>query len=311
MTSNTTSASRSPLKVFFVLAFGITWLGWVPGLLLANQNGWMMPSFSNYAEFIDTGIQSPEHQWLSIAFSLAVYGPLIGTLAATAMEGGSGGLKNLWQRITKLNIECRWYLYAIGMVLAFVLVPLLIFGLAGGFNPIGYALPYIGLVILVQLFTSGLGEEPGWRGYLLPRLQANVDHTNEKKRYSYIWTLGLIWAIWHYPITALQTLGMMQDFTVPQIVITIIISLAGQTMSIIGISYLYVWLYNNTQSVFLMMVFHALANVFTIWALSFLVQPQSAGLIIALMPWAIVLVLERVLGKENFPGPAPTFNKFH
>ena len=52
------------------------------------------------------------------------------------------------------------------------------------------------------------------------------------------------------------------------------------------------------------MVFHALTNVFNVLVLSYLAQPQSAGLFIALMPWAIVLILERVLGKEKFPGPA-------
>jgi membrane protease YdiL (CAAX protease family) len=303
MTKKSTSSTRKSITVFVLLAFGITWLGWVPGLLVANQQGWMMPSFSNYADFFEIGFQSSKHQWLSIAFSLAVYGPLIGALVATTMEQGKAGLAALWQRMTKFKIEGRWYLYAFGIVLTLVLIPLLIFGLTGGFAPSRYILPYVGLVILIQILTSGLGEEPGWRGYLLPRLQANADHSNEKKRYNYIWTLGFIWAIWHYPITALQTLGMMQDVTVPQIVITIIMSLAGQTMSIIGISYLYVWLYNNTQSVFLMMVFHALTNVFNVWALSFLAQPQSASLLIALMPWAIVMILERVFGKENFPGP--------
>ena len=65
---------------------GITWLGWMPGLLIANQNGWIMPTFSNYAEFFSAGIQSPQHLWLSIAFSVAVYGPLIGGIVATAIE---------------------------------------------------------------------------------------------------------------------------------------------------------------------------------------------------------------------------------
>jgi membrane protease YdiL (CAAX protease family) len=302
MAGKTTAQKQKSLIVFLSLAMGITWLGWIPSLLIANRNGWMMPTFSNYAEFFSAGIQSYQHLWLSIAFSVAVYGPLIGGLVATAMDQGKSGFTKLWQRVIRFNIDGRWYLYAIGMALLLVLIPLLIFGISSGFTHSNYTLPYVGIVLIVQVFTSGLGEEPGWRGYLLPRLQANADHGNEKKRYNYIWILGLIWAIWHYPITALQTLGMMHDVTVPQIIITIIISLAGQTMSIIGISYLYVWLYNNTRSIFLMMVFHALTNVFNVWAISYLAQPQSAGLLIALMPWAIVLILERVLGKENFPG---------
>ncbi len=75
MTDKSTSRNRKSLIVFISLAMGITWLGWIPGLLIANQNGWIMPTFSNYAEFFSAGIQSPQHLWLSIAFSVAVYGP--------------------------------------------------------------------------------------------------------------------------------------------------------------------------------------------------------------------------------------------
>lgn len=74
MTKKSTSSTRKSITMFVLLAFGIIWLGWVPGLLAANQQGWMMPSFSNYADFFEVGIQSSKHLWLSIAFSLAVFG---------------------------------------------------------------------------------------------------------------------------------------------------------------------------------------------------------------------------------------------
>jgi hypothetical protein len=49
-------------------------------------------------------------------------------------------------------------------------------------------------------------------------------------------------------------------------------------------------------------VFHAFGNIFPVWLLSFLVAPQAAGLFIALMPWAIVVFMQKRLGKENFLG---------
>jgi membrane protease YdiL (CAAX protease family) len=73
-------------------------------------------------------------------------------------------------------------------------------------------------------------------------------------------------------------------------------------MAIIGETHIYVWLYNKTQSVFLSIVFHAFSNIFVTWLSSFLVAPQAAGLAIALMPWVIVVVMQKRLGKENFPG---------
>lgn len=114
--------------------------------------------------------------------------------------------------------------------------------------------------------------------------------------------LGLIWAVWHYPLVAIQTLSMMYDVTVPQMVITIIMSLAGQTMALIGIAFIYVWLYNKTQSIFLMMVFHALSNTLSMWLTSFLAEPQVVTLLIALMPWALVIFMQKRIGKELFPG---------
>ena len=67
------------------------------------------------------------------------------------------------------------------MALMLVMLPLLLFGITSGFTPSSFTLPYVGLVILVQVFTSGLGEEPGWRGFLLPRLQASADFSDERK----------------------------------------------------------------------------------------------------------------------------------
>jgi membrane protease YdiL (CAAX protease family) len=43
---------------------------------------------------------------------------------------------------------------------------------------------------------TGLGEEIGWRGYLLPRL------TKAKVRFPLFWT-GVIWATWHMPFVLL------------------------------------------------------------------------------------------------------------
>ena len=157
-------------------------------------------------------------------------------------------------------------------------------------------LQYILFVFVVQILTSGLGEEPGWRGFLLPRLQARI--SGEK----YVWILGLIWAVWHYPLVIFQTMSMMQNVTAPQMVITIIMALAGQTMALIGISFIYVWLYNQTRSVFLMIVFHALSNTFTSWLTSYLAEPQAVSIFMALMPWAIVVLMQKRLGKEQFPG---------
>ena len=86
-----------------------------------------------------------------------------------------------------------------------------------------------------------------------------------------------------------------------QQVVGSVFSLAGPTMSIIGITFLYVWIINRTGSVFLAIVFHALTNTLNYYLLSFLEEPGAATLVAALMPWIIVVILQRRLGKDVFP----------
>lgn len=252
------------------------------------------------AALLKSGFANTQHLWLAIVFQLGVFGPLIGGLVATWMDSGRNGLADLWSRMTRWNINGRWYLIALAIAFLISGIPIGIFGLAGGFKPSTIALSYILLAILSQLLSSGLGEEPGWRGFLLPRLQSRFKGEDS------IWVLGLIWAVWHYPVTILYTLPMMQKITMPQTVIMIVLALAGQTMSLIGMAFIYTWLYNQTKSIFLMIVFHALSNIFNYWLPSFLVNPQAVGLLPALMPWVIILFLNKILGKDWLSGKEKT-----
>ena len=86
-------------------------------------------------------------------------------------------------------------------------------------------------------------------------------------------------------------------------IFSVIYALAGNTMSIIGLTYIYVWLNNNTKSVFLAILFHAVVNVMiTVLLASIEGFNPLVTLIIALMPWAVVIVMKKMLGKEKFPG---------
>jgi membrane protease YdiL (CAAX protease family) len=297
--NNSNSFHKNSLIVYLLLAIGITWLCWLPGLIIGYQQGYMMPNFDTYHLLFESGFENTEHILLAILFFLGVYGPLIAGLVATWMDSGREGLSDLWRRIAKWRIERKWYLYALIITFLLAAVPAAIFGLLGGFTPSSQALFYILGLFLAQILRSGLGEEPGWRGFLLPRFKARTQGNK------YIWKSGLVWSIWHYPIIIAQALNMMQDVTVPQMLIVILLQLAVNAMALIGLTYIYAWLYNNTLSVFLCIVFHALSNLFVFWFSSFLAAPQMAGLAIALMPWVVVIFMQRRLGKDRFPGPQP------
>jgi membrane protease YdiL (CAAX protease family) len=117
-----------------------------------------------------------------------------------------------------------------------------------------------------------------------------------------VWLLGLIWSVWHYPFSIYSTLVSVQADVPPAAVgITIVSALAGQTMSLIAMTYLYTWMYNHTESVFLAILFHALSNLMPLVFVTGM--GMTVNLLLALTPWLVVFVLERIIGKDRFPGP--------
>ena len=293
--------TRHPIAAYLAIAYGITWLGWIPAIIISSKHNYLLPTLEGFAEFVQAGISDTNQLLVAVAFQLAVFGPLIGALIVTRLATGKQGIHELWGRIFKIRIGGRWYLNALLIALALAVIPFILVILIRlvGFSSVGLLAlaPFILPLLLWQVLTSGFGEEPGWRGFLLPKLQARFG--GEK----YIWYLGLAWAGWHYPFTAYHTILSMVDVPVPAMIVTVIMALAGNTMSIIGMTYIYVWLNNNTKSVFLAILFHAVTNTANTVVFASLdgFHPLMA-IIIGITPWVVVVVMKKVLGKDKFPG---------
>lgn len=290
------SQQQKSIFLFIIIAFGITWLCWIPALAGSARQGFDLPMVNNFANQTDRSMLTSQQRLLTGMFNFAVYGPLVAALALTLWEAGKAGLMDLLKRVVKFRVSLKWYGVVIGLALFIPLVPWLLSQLTGQPQTGGFAwsFPLIAVLFLRQVLTSGLGEEPGWRGYLLPRLQAAYGSGKA------VWILGIIWAVWHYPITIFDTLSNMTEVPLPAMVITLLVALAGQTISLIGMTYLYVWIYNATGSVWLAILFHALSN--TIPAVLLAGISPTFSILMAAIPWLVVFVLEKVLGKESFPG---------
>ncbi|HPP63856.1 MAG TPA: type II CAAX endopeptidase family protein [Anaerolineales bacterium] len=103
--------------------------------------------------------------------------------------------------------------------------------------------PLLALVLpwlIFEILTNG--EEWGWRGYVLPRLQAKYNALTASL------IVGVIWSVWHLP----KFLGAgMNDER----------SFAWFTVAHLALAVLYTWLYNNTRgSILLVVLFHATGN---------------------------------------------------
>ena len=73
-------------------------------------------------------------------------------------------------------------------------------------------------MVALQLVTGAVGEELGWRGYLLPRLARRVGHTGAAL------IMAVLWALWHLP--AFFTPGMPHQM-MPMMLVLLFIAAFG------------------------------------------------------------------------------------
>ena len=130
-----------------------------------------------------------------------------------------------------------------------------------------YLLLALFLFRLINPMDGPMGEEPGWRGFALPRLQAN--------RSPLVATLilGVIVAAWHLPLVFLPG----EDFSP--------VFLLGS----VGITFMYTWIYNHTGgSVLMTIIAHAAQGVIAFAALGFIGSEETRA--VAIFTAVIVLV---------------------
>lgn len=163
---------RHSLWLFVALAYAITWSLWLPVEFFAARRGYILPNPATLMELIKTGFQDRTHIWLSI-ISMLTDGPMLAAIIILAWESGRTGLRDLWQQSTHWRIGGRWYLIMLSLVLA-IYAPSAILGLLRGpvptLNQVLAPLVWVLPLFLFTVVASGT-EEPGWRGYALPKLQ--------------------------------------------------------------------------------------------------------------------------------------------
>jgi membrane protease YdiL (CAAX protease family) len=204
--------ARHDLAAFFVLAFLFSWYPWVIAVVRGTVSG-----------------PNP-------------LGPLIAALIVAGLAEGRSGMRSLLGRIVRARIGFSSYAIIFGLPILLCAIAATIMAVFGQ----RIALPTAAAVrelperFLFILLFIGLGEEPGWRGFALPRLQRT--HTP----FAASLILAPIWALWHLPL-------MGNEFPAP-IIPTFLISLLGGTL-------IQTWLFNRTKgSVFAQMLFHATVN---------------------------------------------------
>jgi membrane protease YdiL (CAAX protease family) len=277
---------RYPLVIFFILACVISWAIMVPAFIISEQRGYLLPGSTTFGALTRTGFQDQSHILLAIFGSFSSYGPLI---AAVIMAGLEGTLRDWWTRVTYWRVGARGYLDLLLLILL-IFLPFLAVGLMLGpipsrglLNaPLVFFLPYL----LYELLTSGM-EEPGWRGYALPRLQERYS----AKKSALI--VGLVWGLWHWPafIPLYFKILNQPGSSAPAAVIQAAIqALAYIFTTILAASFIQTWLFNRTKSAFPNLLLHGGSNAIGGYLLAILPSP-AMGMVYAIIRWIIAIIL--------------------
>ncbi len=191
------------------MAYLLSWLLWIP-TLLGGENQSLMASVSFYA---------------------AGFGPMAAAALVIAAEEGRPGLHCYLRGIVDFSIRAR------GLLLA-VIVPALMALATHGLHRVtgappadlGAASPLVAFpAVLAGVVLLGGGmEEPGWRGYALPRLLEKISPLRASL------VLGVLWGFWHLPLFVSPAVPQGEQ------------PLLWYLLNGVGLSVIFTWLYRRT-----------------------------------------------------------------
>ncbi|OIN59161.1 CPBP family intramembrane glutamic endopeptidase [Arsenicibacter rosenii] len=221
------------LILFFSLAYLLSWVIWLP--LYGQVFG------------------LPALPVLPFHHGIGSLGPLLAAFITTYLVEGFNGVRQLVKRCVTIQ-PIRYLLVALFSPFILVMLSVLLNFLVNDTSPrIGdlFHTPEFPEFTFIQFFIVnllfyGFGEETGWRGFALPRVQMHVSP------FLAALVMSVFWAIWHWPLFFYRP-GMMSMNGA---------AVAGWFMSLLTGSILLTWLYNKSKgSLFICAVFHSTIDI--------------------------------------------------
>jgi membrane protease YdiL (CAAX protease family) len=265
MTAVRIQIERHPLPTFFAATLGLGWLLTIAAAQLST-NPLLLPLIA-----------------IPVSFVPAVVAWLVLRMAGTTEERGA------WRRrLTRVRVGWRWYAIAL---LALPLAYLAGLGIAtagGGTFPF-----HLQAIALLPIFLlTNFGEEIGWRGYALPKLQDRMSPVAASL------LLGVLWGAFHWVALAGNDAPLAY--------------MAVSTIQLTGMSVIMTFVFNGSrESVPVVALMHAMYDTVAI-GVAPLVEtglPLLAFSLTAVVTWLIavglVVVTGGSLGRQGQPHPQP------
>jgi len=303
LATSTLLLARRPLVAYFILAYALTWVLLLPFVLSQGGGVGVIP--------LTTPSDGSGLAYLLVF--VAALGPALAAIIVTAASQGWTGVKSLLRRMVLVKVGIRWYLVALLLPLVAYVLPLL---LLGGSAFVSSLLSVQGAIILLlylllsiagMVIAAPLGEELGWRGFALPRLQEQYGPLRGSL------LLGLLWGLWHLPLFLTtwekpyeSLLGLLL-FLVQTISFTVVLT----------------WLFNHTRgSILLAMLCHSAYGASGVFL--FLLYPQATvntirpgtatltlGLLAFSLTWVTIAGILIALTKGHLSYTSPVPNEAH
>ncbi len=258
--------NRHSVAIYFVLAFAIAWIGSFVSVgpkFLAGEP----------LEFSDSG-----------PMALAMLGaPFIAGLLMTYLADGNAGINELFARMKKYKVAGRWYF----PLLIFPALLLLVSALLSVFVSPEMA-PLFAIFGVFAGPLAGFLEETGWTGFAYPKMSEKASVLSTAVY------LGIIHGIWHIVVWFLSQSNALGVYWLPYFF--------GFCLHLVALRVLIVWVYTNTDSVFLAMLMHASSTGFYAILISTTMAPVNwaifynvYGVVLCLVASVVVLKYGRTL----------------
>jgi membrane protease YdiL (CAAX protease family) len=191
---------------------------------------------------------------------LSSWMPSLSAAIVVRATQGPEAVTNLFTKLVRFKLPARWYLASL-IPLGVVALAVLGYRLSGGAPEGGVPLTFTVWfnLLVINLLSGATGEEPGWRGFALPRLL---------ERYSPLKAgivLGLMWSFWHLVLWLVAS-----GYTGTTLLVYILVF----TVTIVAENLLMVWIYQHVPDSLVPMVLTHFSFNFG----SMLVFPGALGL---------------------------------
>jgi membrane protease YdiL (CAAX protease family) len=222
----------------------------------------------------------------------------IAAVIVTAAEDGRAGLNWIFSRLLKWRAGIGYWILAMVFPIPVFLAGSMLNGLFGGqpidFSRLEPAFPIVPM-LLMFFIVAGLGQELGWTGFLLPRLQSRYDALTSSI------VRALLVAFWHLPLLLYSRLqhpavaGFPYSGWIAQrgFLVTLAVQLL---MFAIPWSIFFSWIFNNTEGSLLLTALLHGSEIWVAYLLaSFGIRPDNLdnywGYGLVLVVAAILLVI--------------------